>query len=144
MAVNSERATAPEYGLTAVVAAIIANLDEDRVEAPSGAWHWAFKKLRDEHASRWPQLKLDELEFSQAPGVWPISESLERIFQFIDMAGFSSNLNWKLRVRQFDLGKRDQLKQRFEPILGDENKERIVELSRALTKLLSAVPERPA
>lgn len=75
-------------GVTAFVTGIITRLP-DRVQASTGVWHWAFMRLRDVHASEFPELA--ELEFSKKPNVWPVSERLDRIFQIIEIAGGSTN-----------------------------------------------------
>jgi hypothetical protein len=132
--------TTASVGPTLVVGGILANLPNNRVRAESGKWHWAFMKLRERHRDDVPELA--ELEFSRRPGVWPISERLERIFQVIDMAGTGSTLNPTLVVRQFSGPQKARLRKVLGDSLGDR-KGKLSVLGQELQKLLEDAPSIP-
>ena len=140
MTTSVESGTIRQGGVTAVVGGIVAHLPKKRVRAPSGAWHWAFKELRDRHLEDAPELRT--LEFYERAGVWPVSEKLERILQIIDMAGTGSTLNPALLVRQFDKAQKDRLKRRLAPRL--KNREQLLTvLAEELQRFLDNAPSTP-
>ncbi len=136
--------TAPpttQSGLTALIAGIVASLPNKRVRAPSGAWHWAFKRLRDEYTDQLPEFR--QLEFVTRPGVWPVSERLERILQIIDMAGSGSTLNPTLLVREFSKAQKGRLSKRVRPRLA-ARQALVEQLGKELRDLLKRAPASPA
>ncbi len=124
--------------MSTIVGGVVAALPRQQVRAESGAWHWAFMKLRDRHVKDLPELQ--GLEFSRRAGVWPISERLEKTFQVIDLSGAGSTLNPTLVVRHF---KPARLKHALAGTLASREVDWTA-LGKELQELLDGAPSKPS